>query len=96
MPTYAMYRVSPNIEGHLCLWREDSLKEKYSTKYYKIYFYVIFRACKYVSMDKSIYLACFTLVEAPYFADINIRDALLQNIMIMTIYCTFYFYSHTS
>ena len=32
--------------GHLCLWREDSIKEKYNTKYYKIYFYVIFRACK--------------------------------------------------
>ena len=38
-------------------------------------------------MDKSIYLASFTLVEAPYLAGINIRDALLQNIMIMTIYC---------
>ena len=23
-------------KGHLCLWREDSLKEKYNTKYYKI------------------------------------------------------------
>ena len=42
-------------------------------------------------MDKSIYLASFTLVEAPYLAGINIRDALLQNIMIMTIYCMFYF-----
>ena len=47
-------------------------------------------------MDKSVYLASFTLVEAPYLAGINIRDALLQNIMIMTIYCMFYFYSHTS
>ena len=83
-------------KGHLCLWREDSLKEKCNTKYYKIYFYAIFRACKAVSMDKSIYLASFTLVEAPYLAGINIRDALLQNIMAMTIYCTFYFYSHTS
>ena len=26
-------------KGHLCLWREDSLKEKYNTKYYKTYFY---------------------------------------------------------
>ena len=34
------------IKGHLCLWREDSQKEKYNTKYYKIYFYVIFRECK--------------------------------------------------
>ena len=42
-------------------------------------------------MDKSIYLASFTLVEAPYLAGINIRDALFQNIMIMTIYCMFYF-----
>ena len=33
-------------EGHLCSRREDSLKEKYNTKFYKIYFYVIFRACK--------------------------------------------------
>ena len=83
-------------KGDLCLWLEDSLKEKYNTKYYKIYFYVIFRACKQVSMDKNIYLASFTLVEAPYLAGINIRDALLQNIMIMAIYCMFYFYSHTS
>ena len=44
-------------------------------------------------MDKSIYLASFTLVEAPYLAGINVRDALLQNIMIMTIYCMFYFNS---
>ena len=62
------------------------------TKYYKIYFYVIFRACKQISMDKSIYLASFTLVETPCLAGINIRDALLQNIMIMTIYCTFFFF----
>ena len=81
------------IKGHLCLWREDSLKEKCNTKFYKIYFYAIFRACKYVLMDKSIYLASFTLIEIPYLAGINIRDALLQNIMIMTIYCLFYFYS---
>ena len=47
-------------------------------------------------MDKSIYLASFTLIEASYLAGINIRDALLQIIMIMTIYCMFYFYSHTS
>ena len=33
-------------KGHLCLWREDSLKEKYNTKYFKIIFYVIFRVCK--------------------------------------------------
>ena len=26
-------------KGHLCLRREDSLKNKYNTKYYKIYFY---------------------------------------------------------
>ena len=26
-------------KGHLCLWREDSLKNKYNIKYYKIYFY---------------------------------------------------------
>ena len=38
--------VSQPAQGHLCLWREDSLKEKYNTKYYKIYFYLIFRACK--------------------------------------------------
>ena len=47
-------------------------------------------------MDKSLYLASFTLDEAPYLAGINIKDALLQNIMIMTIYCMFYFYSLTS
>ena len=34
------------FQGHLCLWRKDSLNEKYNTKYYKIYFYLIFRACK--------------------------------------------------
>ena len=28
------------LKGHLCLWWEDSLKEKYNTKYYKIYFYL--------------------------------------------------------
>ena len=39
------------------------LKKKYNTKYYTIYFYIIF--C--VSMDKSIYLCNSTLVEAPYF-----------------------------
>ena len=68
--------ISGKTKGHLCLWREDSLKEKYNTKYYKIYFYVIFRACKYILMDKSIYLPSFTLAEAPYLAGINIRDAL--------------------
>ena len=26
-------------KGHLCLWREDSLKNKYNIKFYKIYFY---------------------------------------------------------
>ena len=92
---WALYK-GGNLKGDLCLRREDSLKEKYNTKYYNIYFYVIFRACKQVSMDKSIYLASCTLVEAPYLAGINIRDELLQNIMIMTIYCMFYFYSHTS
>ena len=29
-------------------------------------------------------------------AGINISNALMQNIMIMATYCTFYFYSHTS
>ena len=33
------------LKGHLCLWREDFPK-KYNTKYYKIYFYLIFRVCK--------------------------------------------------
>ena len=33
-------------EGHLCLRREDSLKEKHNTKYYTIYFSLIFRVCK--------------------------------------------------
>ena len=33
-------------EGHLCVWRKDSLKEKYKFKYYKIYVYLIFRVCK--------------------------------------------------
>ena len=33
-------------KGHLCLWREDSLKEKYNTKYFKITFYLIFRVYK--------------------------------------------------
>ena len=32
-------------KGHLCLWREDSLKEKYNTKYFKIIFYLIFCVC---------------------------------------------------
>ena len=40
---------------------------------------------------KAYILASFTLVEAPYLAGINISDALLQNIMIMAIYCMFYF-----
>ena len=45
-------------------------------------------------MNKSIiFWASFTLVEAPYLAGINIRDALLQNILIMATYYTFYFYS---
>ena len=35
-----------NVKGHLCLWREDSLKEKYKTKYFKIIFYLIFRVYK--------------------------------------------------
>ena len=38
--------IDKHRQGHLCLWREDSLEEEYNTKYYKIYFYVIFRACK--------------------------------------------------
>ena len=33
-------------QGHLCLWREGALKEKYNTKYFKINFYLIFRVCK--------------------------------------------------
>ena len=35
-----------SLKGHLCLWREDSLKEKYNTKYFKIIFYLIFRVYK--------------------------------------------------
>ena len=34
------------MKGHLFLWWEDSLKEKYNTKYYKIYFYLIFHVIK--------------------------------------------------
>ena len=42
-----LYSLSPppvmlHIKGHLCLRREDSLKEKYNTKYFKINFYLIF------------------------------------------------------
>ena len=33
-------------KGHLCLWQENSLKEKYNTKFDKIYFCLIFRVCK--------------------------------------------------
>ena len=33
-------------KGHLCLWWRDSLKKKYNTRYYKKYFYLIFRVCK--------------------------------------------------
>ena len=47
-------------------------------------------------MDKSIYFGKFYSGWAPYLAGINIRDALLQNIMIMATYYMFYFYSHTS
>ena len=54
-----------NLKGHLCLWREDSLKEKYNTKYFKIIFYLIFRVCKYVSMGKSIHFGYFCSVWGP-------------------------------
>ena len=48
-------------------------------------------------MDISMYtLAIFTLDEAHTSAGINIKDALLQNIMIMATHCIFYFYSHIS
>ena len=33
-------------KGHLCLWREDSLKDKCNTKHFKINFYLIFSVCK--------------------------------------------------
>ena len=45
---------------------------------------------------KAYILAIFTLVEALASAGMNIKDALLQNIMIMAICCMFYSYSHTS
>ena len=45
---------------------------------------------------KAYTLACFTVVKDPYLAGINIKDVLLQNIMILATYYMFYFYSHTS
>ena len=38
-------------------------------------------------------LAIFTLVEAPQMAGMNIKAALMQNMMIMVSYYTFHFYS---
>ena len=42
-------------------------------------------------MDKNIYFGKFYSGWGPYLAGINIRDTLLQNIMIMATYCMFYF-----
>ena len=86
-------------KGHLCLWREDSLKKKYNTKYYKIHFYLFFRVITMqISFDgqKHIFWQFLLWLRHNTSAGMNIKDALLQNITIMASYCTFNFYSHRS
>ena len=51
-------------KGHLWLWREDSLKNKYNTKYYKIYCYCFPVHANKFRWTKAYVLASFTLVEA--------------------------------
>ena len=89
------YGSSKTDKGHLCLWREDSLKEKYNTKYFKIIFLFNF-PCIQVSFDRQKHIFwLFLLCLRPHTsAGMNIKDALLQNIIIMASYCIFYFYSH--
>ena len=45
IPQYSAV-ANPLYKGHLCLWREDSLKDKCNTKHFKINFYFIFSVCK--------------------------------------------------
>ena len=45
-----LQRLARVLKGHLCLWREDSLKEKYNTKYYKTYFLCNF-PCMQIRFD---------------------------------------------
>ena len=57
----------PSNKGHLCLWREDSLKEKYNTKYFKITFYLFSVYTSKFQWIKAYILAIVALFEAPYF-----------------------------
>ena len=83
-------------QGHICLiWWEDSLKEKYNTKYFqkKIIIIIINFLCMQVSFDgpKHIFWLFLLCLRPHTSAGMNIKDALLQNTMIMDSYCMFYF-----
>ena len=81
-------------EGHICLWREDSLKEKYNTIYFKTN--LINFPCMQVSFDapKHIFWLFLLCLRSHTLAGMNFKDALLQNTMIMASYWMFNFYSH--
>ena len=83
-------------EGQICLWREDSLKEKYNTKYFKNKFLINF-PCMQVSSDgpKHIFWLFLLCLSPHTTAGMNIKDGLFQNTMIMASYCMFNFYSHS-
>ena len=67
-----------HAKGHLCLWREDSLKEKYNTKFQN-YFLFNF-PCIQVSFDgqKHIFWLFLLCLRPHTSAGMNIKDALLQ------------------
>ena len=73
--------------------------EKYNTKYYRICFHLIFRVCKYVSMDKSIYMY-FQFFGKFLLGSHEHEICIVGNSMIMAAHCMFYFtaieakYSH--
>ena len=76
-----------------------SLKEKYNTKYYKIYFILFSVNANKFRWTKAYILAIFTLVEAAYFGWHEHQRCIVAqypNIMIMASYCMFCFYSHRS
>ena len=52
-------------QGYVCLWREDSLKEKYNTKYFNFFDPLSVYASKF-RWTKAYILAIFALFEAPY------------------------------
>ena len=71
------------IQGQLCLWREDSLKEKYNIKYFKINFAVYASKFWWTQAYNFAILLC---LRPHISAGTNIKDALLQNLMIMVSY----------